>query len=219
MKILIITPHPDDEVLGCGGTIKKYTKTGNGVFACIVTKGYTPEWSKIFLNNKLEETKKSNKILGIKKTYYLNFPTVKLDSILQKDLNDAIQGIINKVRPEIIFIPHFGDLNKDHRLIHEAALVAARPLAGNSVKKILVYETISETEWGPLPFPFVPTVYYNINSTLKEKIKAMEAYGTELRPFPHPRSSKVIEALAVKRGSESGLGLAEAFMLIRSTGD
>lgn len=219
MKILVITPHPDDEVLGCGGTIKKYTKTGNSVFTCIVTKGYTPEWSVKFLNNKLEETKKSNKILGVKKTYYLNFPTVKLDSVLQKDLNDAIRGIINKVRPEIIFIPHFGDLNKDHRLIHEAALVVARPLAGNSVKKILAYETVSETEWGPFPFPFVPTVYYNINSTLKDKIKAMAVYGTELRPYPHPRSPKVIEALAIKRGSESGLPLAEAFMLIRSIGD
>lgn len=219
MNILVIAPHPDDEVLGCGGTIKKYTKQGHNVYVCIVTKGYAPEWSAAFLANKLKEARVAHKILGVKKTLYLDLPAAKLDTIPQKDLNAAILGIINLLRPEIIFVPHFGDLHKDHRLIHEATLVASRPITKNPIKQILAYETLSETEWGPLPLVFVPTVYQNISSTMKDKLRAMRAYGTELRNFPHPRSLETLEALAQKRGSETGFRLAEAFMLIRSIND
>lgn len=213
MNILVIAPHPDDEVLGCGGTIKKYSKRGNNVYLCVVTKAYTPEWPAEFIANRPKEVKKVNKILGIKKTFFLDFPTVKLDSVLQKDLNSSIAGVIKKVQPEIVFIPHFGDLNKDHRLVHDAALVAARPLVGSSVKKIFAYETLSETEWGPQPFVFVPTVYQNIEATLKYKIEAMSVYASESKS--RQRQPEIIEALAKIRGSESGLPLAEAFMLIR----
>ncbi len=117
-------------------------------------------------------------------------------------------------------MPWGGDLNKDHRLIFEAALVAARPVAKNTVKKLLCYETLSETEWGPkygkLQFTnFSPNVYEDISNEIKTKIQAMKLYKSELRKYPHPRSLKIIEALARKRGSEAGLKFAEAFMLIR----
>ncbi len=215
MNILIIAPHPDDEVLGCGGTIKKYARKGHNVYVCIVTNGHVPEWPKAAIDNKLKEVKKAHKILEVKKTFFLDFPTVKLDSVLQKDLNVAILKIISKIKPKIVFIPHFGDLHKDHRLIHEAALVVARPLASNSVKELFAYETLSETEWGLIPFVFTPTVYENVESTMKYKLEAMAAYGSELRDFPHPRSLETIEALAKKRGSEAGFRRAEAFMPIR----
>jgi N-acetylglucosamine malate deacetylase 1 len=200
MKVLIIAPHPDDEVLGCGGTIKKYTQNGDIVYLCIATKAYAPDWSEEFLKNRLEEIKKANKILGIKKTYFLNFPAVKLDTISQKKINDSLSSIIKKIGPEIIFLPHIGDTNKDHRLIFEASLVATRPKPGNSIKKILSYETLSETEWGESFFgrKFIPNVYFDISSTLKEKIKAMQVYQSELKKYPHPRSLEVIEALAKK---------------------
>ena len=213
MNILIISPHPDDELLGCGGTIKKYSKKGNNIYLCVVTKGYTPDWSEEFTKNKVQEVKKVNKVLGIKKSFFLNFPTVKLDSVLQKDLNGSISDIVKKVKPEIVFIPHFGDLNKDHRLVHEAALVATRPLRGSSDKRILAYETPSETEWGPLSFPFVATSYQNIESTIKYKLEAMAVYKSELKS--RPRSLEVLEALAKKRGSEAGFKFAEAFMVVR----
>jgi len=213
-KILVIAPHPDDEVLGCGGTIAKYSKKEGEVYLCVVTKAYTPDWSEEFLKTRQKEIEKVNEILGIKKTYFLNFPTVKLDTIPQKELNDSILKIIKEIQPEVLYIPHQGDLNKDHRLVFEATLVAVRPTSG-PVKRILSYETLSETEGGSLIKIFVPNVYEDITNTFNIKIEAMKKYRSEIREYPHPRSLEIIEALAKKRGSESGFKLAEAFILIR----
>lgn len=214
MKILIIAPHPDDEVLGCGGTIAKHALQGDSVYLCVVTKAYEPDWSKEFLKERPKEVARANKILGIKKTYFLDLPTIKLDIIPQKKLNEAISKVVNEVRPNIIYVPHRGDLNKDHRLIFEASLVAIRPV-NHSIKKALSYEILSETEWGQLIEPFVPNVYMDISETFKKKIEAIKAYKSELKLLPHPRSLEIIEVLAKKRGSEVGLKLAEAFMLIK----
>ena len=214
MKILVIAPHPDDEVLGCGGTIVKHSENGDEVYLIIATKAYTPDWSEEFIKNREKEIKESNKILGIKKTYFLNYPTVKLDTIPQKDLNDSIAKIVNKIKPDIAYIPFKGDLNKDHRLLFEASLVALRPI-NHKVKKILSYEILSETEWGQEIEVFKPNVYVDITTTFNKKIEAMKAYESELREFPHPRSLKAIEALAIKRGSEVGVKYAESFYLIR----
>jgi len=214
MKILVIAPHPDDEVLGCGGTIKRYSKKGDEVCLCIVTKAYTPDWSEEFIKNRPKEIEQASKILGIKKTYFLDYPTAKLDTISQKELNEAISKVINEVRSDILYIPHEGDLNKDHRLVFQSALVAIRPVK-HKIKKVLSYETLSETEWGQLIKPFIPNVYVDISETFEKKREAMEAYKSELQKYPHPRSLDMIEALAKKRGSEAGLKFAEAFILIR----
>jgi len=214
MKVLVIAPHPDDEVLGCGGTIAKYTKRNKEVYLCIVTTGYTPDWSEEFLRNRPKEIEKANEILGIKKTYFLDFPTVKLDTIPQKKLNEAISRVIDEVKPDMLYIPHKGDLNKDHRLVFEASLVAARPI-NCSARKILSYETLSETEWGQPIETFTPNVYVDISETFETKVKAMKAYESELKQYPQPRSLEIIEALAKKRGSEVGVKFAEAFILIR----
>lgn len=214
-KVLVIAAHPDDEVLGCGGTIAKYAKVANNeVYLCIVTKGYTPDWTEEFLKNRGKELKKSSEILGIKKVYFLGFPTVKLDTVPQKELNDSVLKVVTEVNPDIVYIPHKGDVNKDHRLIFDAALVATRPI-NNKIKRILSYETLSETEWGQMIEPFAPTVYVDILESIETKIEAMKIYESELKPYPHPRSLEIIEALAKKRGSEAGVGFAEAFMLIR----
>ena len=219
-KVLVIAPHPDDEVLGCGGTITKYKKQEDKTYLCIVTRAYAPDWSKKFMKNRSEEIKKVNKILGIQKTYFLDFPTVKLDTIPQKELNDALCDVIDKVKPDIMYIPHKGDLNKDHRLVFEASLVAARPQPNFSIKKILSYETLSETEWGAqlakeINEVFIPNVYIDISDTIEDKLKAMSCYKKELRKSPHPRSLEAIRTLAKKRGSGAGIKFAEAFMLIR----
>lgn len=213
-KILVIAPHPDDEVLGCGGTIAKHVSQGDEVSLCIATRGYTPDWPKAFLKNKLQEIQKASKILGIKKVYRLNFPTVKLDTIPQKKLNDSLSSIVKAAKPSVAYIPHAGDLNRDHRLLFEASLVALRP-GSDRVKRVLSYEVLSETEWGQNLQPFVPNVYVDISNTLAKKMLAIKAYQSELRPFPHPRSLKGIESLAVKRGTETGVSAAEAFVLIR----
>lgn len=214
MNILIIAPHPDDEVLGCGGTIGRLSKEGNSVTLCIVTKPYPPDWSTDYIEAKSLDIEKSNRKLGISQTLFLNFSTVKLDTIPQKDLNDSLSKVVADTKPDIVFIPHNGDLNRDHRIVHEASLVATRPFC-SFVKKILVYETLSETEWGYSNTQFRPDVYFNITCFIELKKEAMQLYKTEIKSAPHPRSLELISALATKRGSEIGLKYAEAFMLIR----
>jgi len=220
MNILVIAPHPDDEVLGCGGTIKKHTNKGDNVYLCIVTKAYTPDWSKAFIENRKKEIACAKGVLGIKEIFFLDLPTVKLDTVPQKKLNDLISNCVNKVKPEILYIPFAGDINKDHRLVFEASLVAARPKPNFSVKKIFSYEVPSETEWGTarakgIEEIFIPNEYVDISETLEVKLKAMSCYKSELKEFPHPRSLKAITVSAEKRGSEAGLQAAEAFMIIR----
>lgn len=214
-KILVIAPHPDDEVLGCGGTIAKYSKLGNEVYLCVVTRAYTPDWTEEFIRNRAKEVERVRKILGIKKVYFLNFPTVKLDMIPQKELNEAISRVVKEVEPEILYLPHAGDLNTDHRLVLEAALVASRPFSAPTIKRVLSYETLSGTEYGVPLKVFTPNVYEDISETFNLKLKAMKVYRNQLKLFPHPRSLGAIEALAKKRGSEARFKFAESFMLIR----
>lgn len=214
MKVLVIAPHPDDEVLGCGGTIAKHSNNGDQVFLCVCTKAYFPDWSEEFISNRPNEIAQVNEILGIRKTFFLNHPTVKLDTLPQKQLNDSLQKVVNKVKPDVIYSPHRGDLNKDHRLIFEAILVVTRPIK-NQIKKILAYEVLSETEWGQSIYPFLPNYFVDISNTIDKKLQAMKIYGTEIKKHPHPRSLKNIKNHAIKRGSEVGLQFAEAFMLIK----
>lgn len=219
MKILVIAPHPDDEVLGCGGTIKKYSEDGNDVFLCVATKAYTPEWSEDFIKERKNEINSAVKVLGINKVFSLDFPTVKLDTVPQKELNDKISEVVKKIDPEIIFIPFSGDINKDHKLVSESALVALRPKPESSAKKIFYYEVLSETEWAKpaqkIEDVFVPNYYEDISNYLDAKLKAMQCYKSELKEYPHPRSLEGIKILAQKRGMEVGKKYAEAFMLIR----
>lgn len=216
-KVLVIAPYPDDEVLGCGGRIAKHVSMGDEVYLCIVTKAYPPEWSEDEIKRRKEEVLRANEILSIRKVHFLDFPTVRLDTIPHKDLDEAITRVANEVQPEVVYITHRGDVNKDHRLVFDAAMVAVKPKPGSVIKKVLSYETLSETEWAA-PFvenAFVPNVYVDISQMLQLKLRAMSEYKSELKEFPHPRSLEAITALAKLRGSAVGLKGAEAFMLIR----
>jgi len=218
MKVLVIAPHPDDEVLGCGGTVAKYALRGDEIHLLIVTDAYPPDWSEDYRIRKEKEIKASNAILGIGSTVSLGYPTVKLDTVPQKELNDAISGVVRDVMPELAFIPHRGDLNRDHRIVFESALVALRPVTG-ACRKILSYEVPSETEWGRAIAPFVPDAYADITGTIEVKLRAMETYRTEARDPPHPRSTDTLRALARRRGSEIFVTYAEAYSLIREIMD
>jgi len=160
--------------------------------------------------------------LGIKKTVFLDLPTAKLDTFPQKELNDLISACIKQVAPEILYIPFLGDISKDHKLIAEASLVASRPKPESSVKRVLMYEVLSETEWGTGHFQkstyaFLPNYYEDIKGFIDDKLKAMLCYKSELKKYPHPRSLKGIKILAQKRGMEAGLKYAESFILQRET--
>lgn len=216
MNILVIAPHGDDEVLGAGGALARHARAGDTLFRVIVTKTYTPDWSVSFQKEREKEIARSGKILNIKKTFLLGFPTVKLDTIPQKELNDLLSEIVKEVKPDVVYTTGGKDLNRDHRLVFEATLVATRPVPGSSVQKLLSYEVVSETEWGRSLGVFNPTYYVPLTEEdMRIKLAAMKEYKSELREYPHPRSLEVLETLAKLRGSEIGCQFSEAFELVR----
>lgn len=217
MKVLVVAAHPDDEVMGAGGTIAKHAHQGDDTYLCFVTKAYTPDWSEEIISRKRREALAASKILGFKKTFFCDLPAVMLDTVPQKELNKRISDVVRDVQPDIVYTTHKGDLNCDHRLVFEATMVAVRPVSAKSIRKVLSYELPSSTEWVP-PFAeraFIPNVYVDISDTLERKIKAMSVYKTELKEYPHPRSLEALTTYAKKRGLEIQVEAAEAFMLIR----
>lgn len=214
MKVLVFAPHNDDEVLGVGGTIAKYTSAGHEVYVCEVTSGKDQKR----LENIKNEALQAHKVLGIKETIFLDLPVVELAHVPTKELNKRIYDVVMKVKPDIAYIPHKGDMHIDHTMVAESAMVALRPVNNPQLKAIYAYETLSETEWN-IPSAdnhFIPNVWSDITDTFNKKIEAMKCYKSQLHDFPHPRSLEAIEALSKLRGSTVCVDYAESFMLIRS---
>ncbi len=216
-KILVIAPHADDEILGCGGTMIKNIKEGNEVYVCIITKGYSPLYSaeRIELNRK--DTIACHKAIGVKKTFYLDLPATQLETVPRSELNGKIMEVIRKLIPDEVYIPHWGDMQKDHRMVAEACMVALRPKYMPQVKRIYSYETMSETAWNApnIQNEFIPNVYVDVSETLEDKKKALSYYKLQVGKFPDARSLESIDALARYRGTIANMIAAEAFMLIR----
>lgn len=223
MNILVFAPHADDEVLGCGGTMAKYAKAGHNVYVCIVTSGNKDIWdqSEMVRNNwpspLYPEASQAHKILGVKETFYLGFPCVTLENVPRYKLNGTIEQLVNKICPDVVYIPHYGDMQKDHAITAEAVMVAVRPKKNHVVCAVYGYETLSETEWNvpSIKNAFIPNVYEDISNFVELKIKAMECYKSQIAEFPNPRSAEAIRALARYRGSTMCCYAAETFMLIR----
>ena len=207
---LVFSPHNDDETLGTGGTILKLTKAGYSVAVCEVTSGKS-------FGIIQPEARNAHKILGVSKTVFLELPTCHLEGLPKIQINDEFCKVVSDIQPEIVFIPHYGDMHLDHRWVAEAAMVAVRPIEAPYVKNILAYETLSETEWNTpsVNNAFIPNVWIDISEELEGKIQAMECYKSQLRDDLHPRSIRAIKSLAAYRGSTIGVQAAEAFMLIR----
>jgi LmbE family N-acetylglucosaminyl deacetylase len=216
-NILILAPHPDDEVLGCGGTIKKLANECNKVYVLVVTRGSSKFYSDDKIENVRNEALQAHKLLGVKHTFFLDFPAPELDTVPLADISLEISKILNEYKINVLYLPHRGDIHNDHRVVFNAGLVAARPVGDYSVKEIYAYETLSETEWAA-PFgddAFIPTCFVNIENTLDTKKEAMQCFKSQLKAFPNPRSLETIEALAKFRGATVGFKAAEAFMVIR----
>lgn len=217
MNILVIAPHPDDEILGAGASIAKYIAEGHKVYVCIATKGCLPLFSDENVKKIREEVNRCHAFLGIEETHFLDFPAAMLEEVPRHEINDKLYQIVDKLKPDIVFIPHHGDMQKDHQMIAEAAMVALRPKYNHKVKAIYSYETLSETEWN-IPHAgntFIPNVYVDVSNFIEKKIEAMRQYASQLSDFPNPRSLEAIEALAKYRGSTINVKAAEAFALIR----
>jgi len=221
-SILILAAHPDDEVLGCGGTIAKLAQQGATIHVAFLADGVfsrscDPAAQQAELASRRIAAQKACDILGVKSVSFGDFPDNRMDTIALLDIIKPIEASVTKFQADTVFTHHAGDVNIDHRRIHEAVSVACRPQCGHSVKTLLCFEVPSSTEWqlsGSAP-TFTPNWFVDISDTLDRKLAALEAYAAELRPWPHPRSRQGVEHLARWRGATVGVDAAEAFILGR----
>lgn len=217
MNILVIAPHPDDEVLGCGGTILKHVANDDHVYVAIVTKGCEPIFSTEQVLRVREECLKADRFLGVRETIFMDFPAAMLETVPRYEFNGAFMKLMQMIQPDIVYLPHRGDMQLDHKMTVDAAMVALRPKYKHVIKKIYVYETLTETGWD-MPNTtneFIPNIYNDITDYLEKKIEAMRIFESQVADYPNARSTETIRALALYRGSMMNLKAAEAFYLVR----
>lgn len=221
-SVIIFAAHPDDEVLGCGGTIAKLVDQGNHVHIAFLAdgvfsrEGEIPEQREALFQRRVA-AKAACEILGGSSVSFGDFPDNRMDTVALLDITKAVEALIVEHRPEMVFTHHSGDVNIDHRCLHNAVVTACRPQRGHSVKTLLCFEVPSSTEWqipGSAP-GFTPNWFVDVSETLERKLAALNAYEAELRNWPHPRSCRAVEHLAHWRGATVGVDAAEAFMLAR----
>lgn len=217
MTVLVIAPHPDDEVIGVGGTIAKRVKDGDKVVVCICTKGIHHMFSPEIINVGRVEARCASTYLGVRETIFLDLPAAELDRVPLTEIISRLEKVIEQTAPDEIFIPHHGDIHNDHKVIAAAAMVALRPKRFKKPYCILSYEVPSETGWD-IPTAdnaFIPTVYENIEDTVYNKLEALKIYQSQAEAWPGARSVEAVKALAQYRGSTACVPYAEAFCLIR----
>lgn len=215
--VLVLAPHPDDEILGCGGVIARLVDSGKAVDVAIVTRGMAPAYPVEQVEQVVAEAKASHALLGVRHSYFLDLPAAALDQVPRAELNAAVRQVILDVQPDTIFVPFVGDIHVDHQLVFSAAMVASRPAGGFRPCRILAYETVSETNWdAPFLTPsFVPNIFISIDGYLEKKIAAFEKVASQVKEFPNERSSRALIALAELRGATVHVPAAEAFVLVR----
>ncbi|MEZ7206968.1 PIG-L deacetylase family protein [Pseudoalteromonas sp. DY56-GL79] len=220
-KVLVIAPHADDEVLGCGGTIAKHVESQDEVYVAVMTNaavGAPEMFQQEAIDNIRHEASNAHKVLGVKDTYYFDFPAPQLEQYPQYKIASAINALIKEIQATTLYIPHKGDLHLDHGVIYNASLVAARPVPGQCVKDIFAYETLSETEWGhpTVEAAFIPRKFVRLSDAhFAKKLEAMSCFASQLKDFPNTRSLCAIEHLGALRGATIGACNAEAFDVIR----
>lgn len=216
-RALVVAPHHDDEVLGCGGTIARLADGGAEVEVLVVTRGQTPPFDRALVERVRAEAQEAHAILGVSSARFLDLPAAGLDTVPHVELNRAVGAAVREAAPDTLFVPFNGDIHLDHQLVFAACLVAARPNRPDYPARIWAYETLSETNWNaPGVTPgFAPTLHVDIAATLGRKLDAMRAYASQVRPFPDERSIEALEALARLRGAAVHRHAAEAFIALR----
>jgi len=212
-RTLIICAHPDDEVLGLGGTLVLESKKKK-IFVLFIADGESSRGKPERIEIRKNQAQKACSIIGVSKLKFLDYPDQKLDSISLLELSQKIEDIIKKWKPDTVYTHSNHDLNQDHRKVFEATAVASRPLPSSGIKNLICYETPSSTEWG-FKDGFRPNRFVNIESTITKKLKAVSQYKHEIMSHPHPRSLESIKNRAKYWGSTVGLKYAEAFEIIR----
>jgi LmbE family N-acetylglucosaminyl deacetylase len=217
---LVVAAHPDDEVLGCGGTVKKLCDQGFDVKVAFMTDGESSR-SNVdiapLIERRREAAERASEILGSNVIHWGDFPDNGMDAIPLLTVVKRVEQIIRDTSPSIVLTHWHGDLNVDHQVVARAVVTATRPQIGSTVKRVLAFEIPSSSEWAfGLPNQFVPNTFVAVDSTFSAKLQALECYSSELRHPPHPRSMESITATALKCGHSVGYRYAEAFVLIRS---
>ena len=219
MKILVIAPHPDDELLGVGGTLLKKKDEGNEIGWLIMSKMYEKfGWDRNKIITRKDEIKNVRMGLGISENnlFELDFPTTKLDEYPVSEIVTEVSKIFKEFKPEILFIPHYGDIHSDHRVTFDIVSSCTKWFRHKTIKYIYCYETISETDYNLNPTKhFAPNYFVDISNYINQKIDLCSIYHSEISSAPFPRSFDVIKALSIYRGSQSGFKFAEAFTLLK----
>jgi LmbE family N-acetylglucosaminyl deacetylase len=223
MNVLIVVAHPDDEVLGCGGTIGRLVAEGHEIHIAVLGEGITSRYDSReqadaeLLTVHRERCQRAAKMLGAKELYTYALPDNRFDTVPLLEVAKIVEKLVSSIGPEVIYTHHGGDLNIDHVVTHRAVLTATRPISGQVVKEVYAFEVPSSTEWsfGQFAPSFRPTVFVEMAGYLENKIEAMECYESEARTFPHPRSPEALHALAHRWGAVAGLDAAEVFEMVR----
>ena len=217
-KVLVVSVHPDDETLGCGGTLLKHKSNGAEIYWLIVSSATQKQgYSNDFTSKRKKEISLVASKYDFSKVFQLELPTTELDTIPLKDLTKKIAAVITEILPNIIYIPFKGDVHSDHRIVFDAAFSCTKSFRYSCIKRVLMMEVLSETEFAP-PMPgtsFIPNVFVNITDFIELKIEILDVYKNELGEHPFPRSKKNTKALALYRGATSGCRYAESFMLLK----
>lgn len=210
-KVLVVAAHPDDELLGVGGTIAKHTKNADEVYVVIMCEGESLRYKGDV--GQSDAIRNATNVLGVKEVFHIKFPDQRLDTFTLTDIITPLEEISEKIKPNIVYCQFGGDINMDHQLLFQAANVAFRPL-DLWIEDVYAFYTVSSTEWG-YPRSFVPDTWIDISDTLETKIKAFECYRSEVREYPHPRSSDALRFAAHFWGNQCAMDAAEAFVTIR----
>lgn len=221
MNILVIAAHPDDEVLGCGATMAAHARAGDRVDALILAQGISSRGgpdAERSLSMLRQAAEHANGLLGTASLTLHDFPDNRMDSLALLDVVKTVEGFVRKSQPDVIYTHHAGDLNIDHCIVHDAVVTACRPMPGHITETLLFFEVPSSTEWQApgVSNAFAPNWFVDSSETLDIKLKALSAYGSEMRAWPHARSLRAVEHLARWRGASVGLDAAEAFVMGRS---
>jgi len=216
-RVLVVAPHPDDETLGVGGTIAKYSAQGDEVFVLMVSGHLPPIYSRKAYEETVSEAYSAFSVLGVKKSEFLEIPATMIGDQPLHEVNGRISKVVNDFNPHIVLCP-YPDRHIDHRLVFDSVMVATRPLGvGKDIKIVAAYETLSETHWNaPHIEPnFTPNWVVDISDHISEKLNALECYKSQISEFPGPRSIEAVEALAKFRGTQAGFGYGEGLHIVR----